>query len=114
MSWKPVLKASGRPRSGGVSPVTKVRWFLLDVFGVPVDIPLNISSAFLQRVGTPAYDGVITESRFNILLELNDLKKYQELVDTMTKWYDEEGVKVRRKSSIRNNKQIADRRRDSQ
>jgi len=83
MSWGKILK------------ISKTRHFLLDVFGVPVDIPLNIPRQLLAQVGTPSYDDVITESRFEILLQLTAAKKYQELVDRLAYWYEQESKKAK-------------------
>tara|TARA_R110000744_G_scaffold152138_3_gene265980 strand:- start:3738 stop:4088 length:351 start_codon:yes stop_codon:yes gene_type:complete len=83
MSWESILK------------ISKIRHFLLEVFKVPVNIPLNIPKALMQKIGTPSYDGVITESRFEILLQLTAAKKYQELIDRMVYWYEQERKRVK-------------------
>jgi len=69
---------------------TKSRHFLLEVFGVPVDVPLNGARGLIYRIQTPKTDHVITEKRFEMLSKLSDLEKYQEIVDKLNHWYDSE------------------------
>jgi hypothetical protein len=83
MNWESILKLS------------KIRHFLLEVFNVPVNVPLNIPRQLMRQIGTPSYDGVITESRFEILLQLTIAKKYQELVDRLAYWYEQESKKAK-------------------
>jgi len=78
---------------------TKSRHFLLEVFGIPVDVPLNGAKGLIYRIQTPTTEHVITEKRFSVLSKLSGLEKYQEIVDKLNHWYDLEQRKRLREYS---------------
>ena len=63
----------------------KTRHFLLEVFNIPYEADITFPQNLLQSFSAASNENLITEQKFNSLLELSNQGKYQEVVDSLDK-----------------------------
>ena len=63
----------------------KTRHFLFEVFNIPFDVDITPPQNLLQSFQAASNENLITEQKFNSLLELSNQGKYQEVVDSLDK-----------------------------
>ena len=63
----------------------KTRHFLWEVFNIPYEADITIPHNLLTTFQAVSNENLITEQKFNSLLELSNQGKYQEVVDSLDK-----------------------------
>jgi|2_EtaG_2_1085320.scaffolds.fasta_scaffold147433_1 hypothetical protein len=75
----------------------KTRHFLLEVFNIPYDADITFPQNLLISFQAVSNENLITEQKFNSLLELSNQGKYQEVVDSLDKMLKDAQKQTRRK-----------------
>jgi len=77
----------------------KTRHFLLEVFNIPYDADITFPQNLLISFQAVSNENLITEQKFNSLLELSNQGKYQEVVDSLDKML-KDAIKARKREYL--------------
>ena len=86
MSWFDIFK-----KRSPAEKFTEAKFMLLEVFNVPIDEldNLNIPPSLTHRLRKDSNLETIDEDKFTVLMMLSEKGRYQDIVDTLSKFLDD-------------------------